>query len=98
MKRCLRCGFSNNEEDKFCACCGINLEKQQKETIGTQQTLKASDIRFNLGIVYFKENKFVLAMQTFAGILEKDPGNSQAQHYYDLSSKANDENNLSSNI
>jgi len=98
MKRCLRCGFSNSKGDKFCACCGINLEKQKKETVGTQQTLKAIDVRFNLGIVYFKEKKFALAMQTFAGILEKDPGHTQALSYYDLASKANDESILSSNI
>ena len=75
MKSCPRCDKEIQNEDKFCGYCGYNLLMEKAGSSFTQQELKVSDIRLNLGIVYLKQGKFEMAIENFEKVLEIDPGN-----------------------
>lgn len=75
MKICPRCDKEIQYEDKFCGFCGYNLLMEKAGSSYTQQELKISDIRLNLGIVYLKQGKFEMAIENFEKVLEMDPEN-----------------------
>jgi Tfp pilus assembly protein PilF len=75
MKACPRCDKEISNEDKFCGFCGYNLLMEKAGSSFTQQELKVSDIRLNLGIVYLKQGKFEMAIENFEKVLELDPEN-----------------------
>lgn len=73
MNSCPRCGKQIQENDKFCGFCGYNLTVEQTTNSFTQQELKVSDIRLNLGMVYLKQGKYNLALENFKKVLDHDP-------------------------
>lgn len=79
MSTCPKCGATTNAEDIFCGACGLKLAamvpQAPNNTMLTQKELKAIDIRFNLGVVYFKMGKYDQAMETFEKILQEEPNN-----------------------
>jgi tetratricopeptide (TPR) repeat protein len=89
MKTCSRCDNPVDLADKYCGSCGINLATQARNErpLSTLQSLKVSDIRFNLGVVYLKAGKFAQAIATFGEILEKDPENLQVRGMYEQALK-----------
>ena len=75
MKPCPRCGYDFDTNDKFCGFCGFNIITRGNEGSFTQNELKLSDIRLNLGIVYLKQGKNDLAVELFEKILKQEPEN-----------------------
>lgn len=88
MNICPRCGKSYSSEDKFCGFCGYNLTVQINSNFVTQRALKVSDIRFNLGLVYFKEGKYSQAIETFEKILKDEPDHLQVQEMLERAREA----------
>jgi Tfp pilus assembly protein PilF len=41
----------------------------------TQKSLNLVDVRYNLGVVYFKKGQYLEALATWEKALEKDPDN-----------------------
>ncbi len=78
MSTCPRCGKQIQEDDKFCGFCGFNLTIEQSTSSFTQQELKVSDIRLNLGMVYLKQGKYKLALENFKKVLAQDPNHPMA--------------------
>ena len=80
MEQCPRCGVESFSGDKFCGSCGYNLSvKMEMNTIVGKKTTDAKDMRINLGVIYLKQGKYDLAIQSFEKVLEEDPNNSMAQ-------------------
>jgi Tfp pilus assembly protein PilF len=75
MEKCPKCNASMYPEDLFCGFCGCNLVVHHKKIGVTQQELKVSDVRFNLGVVYMKKNEFAKAIDIFSKILMEEPDN-----------------------
>lgn len=93
MNICKRCGEIFNPEDKFCGFCGFNLAALETSELATQQALKANDIQFNLGLVYYKMGKYTQALEIFEQFLEKDPHNVQVKDLYENAREAVKANN-----
>lgn len=88
MRICPRCSKSYDSQDKFCGFCGFNLAALQTAEMVTQRALNASDIHFNLGVVYYKMGKFEQAKHTFEKCLAENPDNLRVRDMYDKASEA----------
>jgi lipopolysaccharide biosynthesis regulator YciM len=75
---CPNCNSKFFPEDVYCGNCGNRLNEQKIVFGATQQALKASDIQFKLGVVYFKKKEFPKAVELFTKILEQEPTHTQA--------------------
>lgn len=78
MKNCKRCGEQAADSDKFCGYCGQQLEIATTGAKMTQKDLCASDIRYNLAVVYHKMGKIDQALETIEQLLELEPEHPQA--------------------
>ena len=87
MQICPRCDRKVYAKDKFCGACGYNLLFEKTGNSFTQQELKVSDIRMNLGIVYLKQGKYELAIENFEKVLKQDPDNMQVQKMIEQAKK-----------
>lgn len=90
QKSCQRCGSDAYPEDKYCGICGFELAAQVAPSAseGTQVDLKLSDIRYNLGMIYYKKGEFNKAAETFENLLKEDPENPQFQEMLDMAKGA----------
>ncbi|KPK28987.1 MAG: hypothetical protein AMJ61_00430 [Desulfobacterales bacterium SG8_35_2] len=80
---CPNCNFQIFPEDIYCGKCGNRLKEQKLVFGATQQALKASDIQFKLGVVYFKKREFQKATELFTKILEEEPTHTEALEMLD---------------
>lgn len=78
MKTCPRCGNFSEAEDAFCGQCGLQLSIGNVNMDFTQKALNIDDIRYNLGIVYYKKKNYQAALEVLEKILKADPNNSRA--------------------
>ncbi len=87
---CQRCGSEAYPEDKFCGVCGFSLANQvaPNTSEGTQVDLKLSDIRYNLGMIYYKKGELKKAAETFENLLKEDPENPQFQEMLETVQRA----------
>jgi len=88
MAVCPRCGKAHGSVDRFCGFCGYNLTVESRSDFVTQRDLKVKDIRFNLGVLYFNENKYSEAMDIFEKILQDTPDHLQAIDMYERTKTA----------
>ncbi len=93
---CPRCAKSGNSDDRFCGFCGYNLMVQNASDFVTKQSLKVKDIKFDLGLVYFKEGKYQKAFEIFEKIHQSDLSNIQATEMYERARDALKENTKTS--
>jgi len=88
MRSCPKCGAVWEPDAKFCGKCGEKLA--QKLDVGvTQQAMNLTDVRTNLGMVYYKKAAFSQAIAMWKKVLEDDPNNAEIQS---LIEKAEQEN------
>ena len=78
MSECPTCQAATEQSYRFCGMCGTQL--QQAPTSGglTQNALKATDVQYNLAVVYFKMGKFEDAESIIGKILALNPGDLNA--------------------
>ena len=74
---CYRCNSPALEEDRFCGKCGTSLAQRDKATPQkvTMATLDSTFIKERLGIVYFKEERYMEALEMFESSLKMKPDN-----------------------
>ena len=88
MNTCPRCGKSGEGDNRFCGFCGYNLTVQNASDFVTKYAVKAKDIRFDLGVVYFNEGKYKEAFEIFDKIHKEDPDNIRATEMYQRTREA----------
>ena len=75
MANCSKCGASTTPEDRYCPQCGTQLAPlNPRDTATTQKSLDLSDVRFRLGMVYFRKGFYTRAAELWEKILEERPG------------------------
>ncbi len=80
MNICPQCGKDTFPGDNYCGGCGVDLSiHTQDNSMFTQQELNVNDIRYNLGVVYFKQGRYDIAMSNFKKVLDKNPDNKMAK-------------------
>ncbi|MCK5119863.1 MAG: hypothetical protein KAQ78_09770 [Candidatus Latescibacteria bacterium] len=85
---CPKCGAVCESEANYCGKCGE--KRVQRLDVGvTQQAMDLTDVRTNLGMVYYKKGAFSQAISMWKKVLEDDPQNAEIQS---LIEKAEQEN------
>lgn len=80
MPTCPQCHEPCEPEDKFCGHCGQNLRPELDErTQNTQFAIDAIEVKYRLGIVYFKKGRLTNAIELWKQVLTLDPDHSGAQ-------------------
>ena len=74
---CPRCGSLSGSKDRFCGFCGYNLTVKNDSNFVTMYAMNAKDIQFDLGLMYFKEEKYQEALEIFEKIKKKKPDDLQ---------------------
>ncbi len=74
---CARCGSPTGSKDRFCGFCGYNLTVKNDSDFVTMYAMDAKDIQFDLGLMYFKEEKYQEALEIFEKIKKGKPDNLQ---------------------
>jgi len=74
---CARCGSPTGTKDRFCGFCGYNLTVKNDSDFVTMYAMDAKDIQFDLGLMYFKEERYQEALEIFEKIKEEKPNNLQ---------------------
>ena len=75
MLTCPRCNALYEDEDRYCGACGEKLADSIREVEGamTQKIVNLSDIRYKLGLVYYKKGDLSNAIRTWRKILDENP-------------------------
>lgn len=84
MSTCPRCGKAHGLDDRFCGFCGYNLAVSSRSDFETMRDLKASDIQFDLGVLYYNEGKYEQALEVFERIGAANPENAQVKKMSEL--------------
>ncbi len=74
---CTLCGTPTGSTDRFCGFCGYNLTVKNDSDFVTMYAMNAKHLQFDLGIMYFKEEKYQEALEIFEKIKEEKPDNLQ---------------------
>lgn len=74
MIQCPRCSALWEPEAKYCGKCGEKLISRLDGGV-TQKAVDLSDVRYKLGMVYYKKGVFSQAIAMWRKILEDDPDN-----------------------
>ena len=85
---CARCGNPNGSKDRFCGFCGYNLTVKNESNFVTMHAINARDIQFDLGLLYFKEEKYQEALEIFETIKKQKPDNLQVINMYERAREA----------
>ncbi len=74
MLQCPRCGALWEPEAKYCGKCG---EKLTPKLSGgeTQRAMDLTDIRYKLGMIYYRKGEWSQAIAMWRKVLEDDPDN-----------------------
>lgn len=76
MSTCASCDAEVAPEDRFCPQCGKRIETQAADSANmTQGAMNLSDVRFKLGMVYFKKGEYARAAEAWEKVLENNPDN-----------------------
>ena len=81
MPECPNCRTPHSPEDRYCGQCGTRLAEVDYLESGarTHKSLDLVDVYYNLGLVYFKQEQYHQALETWEKALERDPGNEALQ-------------------
>lgn len=80
MITCPQCHTPYEPEDKFCGHCGQNLRLGLDErTKNTQHAIDVTEVKYRLGIVYFKKGRLNDAIDLWKQVLTLDPYHRGAQ-------------------
>jgi len=62
-------------EDRYCGSCGERLRKSADERAGgmTQKIIDLSDVRYKLGMVYYRKGDLSSAIRAWRQVLEEKP-------------------------
>jgi ABC-type phosphate transport system ATPase subunit len=75
MNACNYCSEDLVSGDRYCTKCGRQSSSLASEgEVTTQKALDVTDVRYRLGMVYYKKNQFSRAIQIWEKILEERPG------------------------
>ena len=89
MTACPKCQAEPSPEDKYCNRCGFKLDHSQ-QTLGgklTQKAMNAEDVRYKLGMIYFKRGKYREAIETWQKMLEDESSNAAVKQLIDEARK-----------
>jgi len=76
MSTCASCEAELTAEDRYCPQCGKRVVAQAPDSANmTQGAMNLSDVRFKLGMVYFKKGEYARAAEAWEKVLEKNPDN-----------------------
>lgn len=78
MNVCTKCDTTYYDGDKFCGKCGVKIEVAEVPSYMTQGGLNVSEVRSNLGVVYFKMGKYPEALNEFKKVLIRNPNDPKA--------------------
>jgi predicted amidophosphoribosyltransferase len=89
MPTCPKCQAETLPEDKYCSQCGSKLVRSFQTSGGkaTQKAMKTSDIRYKLGMIYFKRKKYQEAINTWQKLLEDESENVAVKQLIDEARK-----------
>ena len=89
MTACPKCQAQSAPEDKYCNRCGYKLD-QSFRTSGakvTQRAMNTEDVRYKLGMVYFKRGKYREAIETWQKLLVNESNNTAVKQLIDEARK-----------
>ena len=76
MSTCASCEAEVADDDRYCPQCGKRIERQEADSANmTQGAMNLSDVRFKLGMVYFKKGEYARAAEAWEKVLENNPDN-----------------------
>ena len=75
MPICPRCGAQCEPEDKHCGQCGQRLFSTITKGKVTQRALSVLEVRYKLGLIYYKRGELSDAIEIWRKLLEDDPEN-----------------------
>ena len=78
MPECPSCRAPHAAGDRYCGQCGERIADEvgyMESGARTQKSLDLVDIYYNLGLVYFKQEQYREALDTWQKALKLDPGN-----------------------
>ena len=80
MPICATCQAPVLETDKFCGHCGARLhDDAPPDTSLTRHALNVAEVKFKLGMVYYKKNNLTAAIDMWRDVLALDPKHAEAQ-------------------
>ena len=76
MPACPHCDTETMPEDRYCPQCGKRIVADDLDNPAmTQGAMDIGDVRFKLGMVYFKKGEHKRAVETWEKVLLDDPDN-----------------------
>lgn len=75
---CRECGALVEEGDLYCGRCGSSLGPEGDETGAaamTQKSMDVTDIRYKLGMVYYRKGSILQALEIWKRVLLQNPEN-----------------------
>ena len=75
MKQCSNCRCEISTEDLYCGQCGMLLQSSELKPAITKAEIRIEEVRFNLGMVYFKMGKYCKAIEMFEKTIAINPKN-----------------------
>ena len=89
MSTCPECQAAIYSEDKYCSQCGhkLDLSTHAGDRRLTQKPLKSSEVRYKLGIIYFKRGKYKKAIETWEKLLDEESDNFAIEQLIDNARK-----------
>lgn len=80
MPTCNQCGADYEAGDRYCTRCGQKLSVYDgPEEMATQKALDISDVRYRLGMVYYRQGHYQRAVQIWEKILQERPGDGELE-------------------
>jgi cytochrome c-type biogenesis protein CcmH/NrfG len=82
---CQHCQTESYPEDKYCSQCGQKLVNSFQTAGGkiTQKAMSTGEVRFKLGMIYFKRGKYREAIKTWQKLLEEESDNAAVRQLID---------------
>lgn len=89
MTACPKCQVESCPEDKYCHQCGCKLDHALHAMGGkvTQKAMNAEDVRYKLGMTYFKRGKYREAIETWQKLLKNESDNVAVKQLIDEARK-----------
>ena len=89
MSTCPKCQAAVYSENQYCSHCGHKLDLSSQACGGrvTQKTLKSAEVRYKLGIIYFKRGKYQKAIETWEKLLDEESDNFAVEQLIDNARK-----------
>ena len=79
MPTCQKCQTVALPDDKFCGHCGYDIHAATTElSTLTEHSLDVVEVKFRLGMVYYKKDNMESAVALWKEVLELDKGHADA--------------------